>query len=236
MPTDHTPTVTVTLPRAAVEAARSARDAECAAQARKGVVDVGYHARVVLAATFAQRHARVLADAVLASLDSAPAPTTVDAACACAIERRAVAERCAVGRCAYALREALDLPRDESGDEYRTWEAALDVVRARLAQVAPAADALAMVAAERAHQVSAYDYTPDHDDEHTGGEIAWAAACYAAPEPIFVKDDTTIGVRYRSPFPWGHDARANGNTRVRLLVKAAALIVAEIERLQRAER
>ena len=133
MPSD---TTTITVPTALVEAVREA--------SRDRVPPWPEHRRYGMCAAQTEALAGML-DAIL-SAPPAPAGVTVDAACACAIERRAVAERCAVGRCAYALREALDLPRDESGDEYATWEAALDRVRTLAGDAQPDLDAVADIA------------------------------------------------------------------------------------------
>lgn len=58
-----------------------------------------------------------------------------------------------------------------------------------------------------------------HDDEHTRGELAVAAAVYAAPHLI-----------NRSDMPWNIEVNLDRSD----LVKAAALLIAEIERLDRA--
>lgn len=62
-------------------------------------------------------------------------------------------------------------------------------------------------------------WTLEHDDEHTHGELAVAAATYAAPHLIQRKDT-----------PWAIELKSD--TR-RNLVIAAALLIAEIERLDR---
>lgn len=91
------------------------------------------------------------------------------------------------------------------------------------------------IAAERARQMGAEGWDIKHDDEHDRGELAYAAACYA-----FVAGDQGRGEpsEWRAPlvyWPWDQswwkpkDARRN-------LIRAAALIVAEIERLDRAAR
>jgi hypothetical protein len=103
------------------------------------------------------------------------------------------------------------------------------------------------IAAERARQVAEEGYSSEHDDAGGGDDIAMAAACYAAPEPIFVRRDFAAGTTYRDPWPWDErfDKRPyNGNVliletttpaqRIRLLEKAGALIAAEIDRLLRA--
>jgi hypothetical protein len=82
------------------------------------------------------------------------------------------------------------------------------------------------VVAERRRQVEVETWTPSHDDRHTCGELAAAAACYATP------------ARSRSPqlleWLWPFDPVwwKEGDRR-RELVKAGALIVAEIERMDR---
>lgn len=90
------------------------------------------------------------------------------------------------------------------------------------------ADALALIAAERRRQIDVEGYTPGHDDEdHSTGQLAMAAACYALHPS---EDEPSEPPQF---WPWGNDWWKPGD-RVRELVKAGALIVAEIERLQRA--
>ena len=101
---------------------------------------------------------------------------------------------------------------------------------------------------ERQRQIEKEGYDHAHDDEHDGGEIAWAAACYAAPDRIYIQTGYAKGPAFEDPWPWAgyYDKRphpSDGNfpepekatlaQRRRLLVKSAALIVAEIERLDR---
>lgn len=96
------------------------------------------------------------------------------------------------------------------------------------------AEIVAAIAAERERQVSAEGYDTAHDDEHGDGEIAWAAACYAATGEVFCSNPDLH--TYARAFPWGGARpKDHGKDRVRDLVKAAALCVAEIERLQRAQ-
>lgn len=107
------------------------------------------------------------------------------------------------------------------------------------------------ITAERDRQRRLKDYTAAHDDAHDRGEMAMAAACYAAPRRIFRLIETVGGFHFADPWPWEHefDKRTGGHSmnkhelvanedtlpgiRRRLLVKAAALLVAEIERLDR---
>lgn len=86
-------------------------------------------------------------------------------------------------------------------------------------------DAARDVLAERRRQVEAEGWTPAHDDAHDDGELAEAAAAYAL-------DNGWAGAPPPS-WPWSaawwkpKDRRSN-------LVRAAALLLAEIERLDRA--
>lgn len=84
---------------------------------------------------------------------------------------------------------------------------------------------------ERLRQVEKEGYPTAHDDEHGDGSLADAAAHYAATShPLF---DAGWG-KVKSIFPWArmYDKK-NKKTRREQLVIAAALIVAEIERLDR---
>ena len=85
------------------------------------------------------------------------------------------------------------------------------------------------VLAERRRQVEAEGWTPDHDDEHAPGEMSQAAACYA-------KYGDWAAYRNTAPndWPW-HESWWKPSDSRRNLVKAAALILAEIERLDRIE-
>lgn len=83
------------------------------------------------------------------------------------------------------------------------------------------------VTAERRRQVTAEGWTPDHDDEHASGEMALAAACYAAPRGLSGDHGTPAG------WPWDRSAW-KPRTQRENLIRAGALILAEIERLDRA--
>jgi hypothetical protein len=94
------------------------------------------------------------------------------------------------------------------------------------------------IAAERLRQIEVEGWTPKHDDrEHHSGEMALAAACYAAPTRLF-KAVRRVGRGYEphtiylDAWPW-EDRWWKPKDRRRDLIRAAALIVAEIERLDR---
>ena len=90
------------------------------------------------------------------------------------------------------------------------------------------------VVAERERQRTVEKFADWHDDRHTAGELASAAAVYAMPEGYRVETHEagwTIGGLL---WPWEPEW-FKPTTRRRDLVKAGALILAEIERLDRAE-
>lgn len=88
------------------------------------------------------------------------------------------------------------------------------------------------IVAERKRQIEAEGFDSGHDDaEHSGRELAQAAGCYALWAGGF-KHIINSGVpRY---WPWSKSWWKPKNPR-RDLIRAAALIVAEIERLDRSE-
>lgn len=99
-----------------------------------------------------------------------------------------------------------------------------------------------LIADERLRQIEVEDWTPEHDDCHDSACLAVAAACYA------LNTASRLGRLHGSwkkvyaeqaeklwPFdsdPWWKPS----SDPVRDLVKAGALIAAEIDRLQRAEQ
>lgn len=93
--------------------------------------------------------------------------------------------------------------------------------------------AAADVLAERRRQIESEGWTPEHDDKHADGELAKAAACYAAGWKIDVYQRFGFH-EYRQfrMWPW-HPKWWKPKDRRHDLVRAAALIIAEIERIDR---
>lgn len=114
-----------------------------------------------------------------------------------------------------------------------------------------------LIAAERLRQVQAEGWTPAHDDQHDDDSLLLAAICYASPVPLYVCDiDSRATVRFVDPWPDSWDSQWDkrseyGNAdetdsgiadpesytpeqQLDLLVKAGALIAAEIDRRKRA--
>jgi hypothetical protein len=101
------------------------------------------------------------------------------------------------------------------------------------------------IAAERRRHIEVEGWTPEHDDAHIYGEMAHAAAAYASHtehrEQIDVfaaragGGQSRVGwfLPHRLLWPWAREWW-KPTTRRRDLIKAGALIVAEIERLDRA--
>ncbi|MFV1850157.1 MAG: hypothetical protein ACMZ66_05555 [Thalassospira sp.] len=94
--------------------------------------------------------------------------------------------------------------------------------------------ALKDISAERERQIDVEGWTLEHDDTHDKCEMSRAAACYA----MFAAYPNVAGAFFANLilniWPWDQKWW-KPETRRRDLVKAGALIVAEIERLDRIE-
>lgn len=104
------------------------------------------------------------------------------------------------------------------------------------------------VARERERQMEAEGWTPEHDDTHNEGEMARAAASYAYVSRLnaTVREIGSMPSTFNRNYPewvnvktiarmWPWDWKwFKPTTPRRDLIKAAALIIAEIERLDRA--
>jgi hypothetical protein len=101
------------------------------------------------------------------------------------------------------------------------------------------------VLAERRRQMEVEDFGFDQDDHYTSGELAWAAVCYLQNAAVAGKiqglglltaeqcDERGRSLPQPEAWPWDAEWWKPAGQR-RDLVKAAALIIAEIERLDRA--
>lgn len=115
-----------------------------------------------------------------------------------------------------------------------------------------AMSALDGIAAERRRQIEVEGWSPEHDDRHDSGELAEAAACYAAHKPIYygrtseppfmrrprqgaTREPHGPYLQVEPVWPWPEPINKEAQRR-RDLVKAGALIIAEIERLDRAQQ
>lgn len=87
--------------------------------------------------------------------------------------------------------------------------------------------AIELIADERRRQIEVEGWSLVHDGQHRWGQLADAAACYALTHRR--KDGASL--RY---WPWDERSwKPTPDDRVRELVKAGALIVAEIDRIAR---
>ena len=112
---------------------------------------------------------------------------------------------------------------------------------------------------ERKRQMAEERWSSEHGGEYVDGELALAAVCYATPVQLYVKDEQAMCLSFNDPWPASWDAgwdkrfsygERKGDPRNRvpdpatyadeerldLLVKAGALIAAEIDRLQRVDQ
>ncbi|WP_256662245.1 hypothetical protein [Klebsiella michiganensis] len=92
----------------------------------------------------------------------------------------------------------------------------------RLAQPVRESSAIADVIAERQRQQSVKGFSAEQDDTYVGFQLSAAAICYIEP----------MEAENYWPADWYDDSFKPTDTR-RNLIKAAALIIAEIERIDR---
>ncbi len=93
-----------------------------------------------------------------------------------------------------------------------------------------------LIADERKRQIEEEGWTAEHDAEHEDGGLAVAASAYALP-PMARTFMSLEDGKYL-PIFWPFDAcwwKPSPNDRIKELVKAGALIAAEIDRIQLAE-
>lgn len=89
------------------------------------------------------------------------------------------------------------------------------------------------VLAERQRQIEGEGWSAEHDDLHKHGDLAGAAACYTLNAAIGLVDGAPHCPAEPCMFwPWAREWWKPKDPR-RDLVRAAALIIAEIERIDR---
>lgn len=134
--------------------------------------------------------------------------------------------------------------------EFSVWRTPTDEDATKL-------DGAALIASERLRHVSSEGWTVEHDDGHSCGELALAAVCYAAQASgtkVYIQTSYDDGYSFVDPWPWDEDwdkrdardvcevdddglptPEQLSSHNIRCLVKAGALIAAEIDRLQRCQ-
>lgn len=97
-----------------------------------------------------------------------------------------------------------------------------------------------LIAKERERQIADEGWTEQHDDTQLPGDLGIAGACYALSAASFVSSSAPAKQRLAHAsedfWPWGvHQWKPVKVDPIRQLVKAGALIAAEIDRLSRAK-
>ena len=87
-----------------------------------------------------------------------------------------------------------------------------------------------LIAEERQRQVSAEGWTPEHDDTHQKGELIDAGLSYLLAA---INTNNTVMQNPPREWPWERGCWKPSPDPVRNLVKAGALLAAEIDRRQR---
>lgn len=87
---------------------------------------------------------------------------------------------------------------------------------------------------ERLRQMQVEGYSRLRDDIYTGGDLARAASEYAAASATGGNEVSTVCQTPRPEWPWG-GKHWKPKSRRDCLIKAGALVIAEIERLDRLE-
>ena len=86
-----------------------------------------------------------------------------------------------------------------------------------------------LIALERQRQVDIEGWSKEHDQEHNCGQLSDAAVCYAMRGYWKKRLSTWVGVIWPFDAAW---YKPSPEDRVKELVKAGALIAAEIDRIQ----
>ena len=98
----------------------------------------------------------------------------------------------------------------------------------------PIKSGVELIAEERARQINAEGWTPQHDDEHTMAELSFAARAYLG-HAIGTQFGTAVKTTVPGEWPWAAKWWKPSGIAERDLIKAGALIAAEIDRLNRAQ-
>lgn len=85
------------------------------------------------------------------------------------------------------------------------------------------------IAAERQRQIAVEGWTPEHDAGHADGDLRLAAIAYA--QRAMSGRQHSVGNPVPDAWPWAAEYWKPTNDPIRNLVKAGALIAAEIDRL-----
>ena len=126
------------------------------------------------------------------------------------------------------------IAREESAGRANGWQLATLAAYRELKQRRDAGYGAERAVAERIRQKSVEGWTPEHDAQHGQGELAMAAACYALNKmPMYTDGWRADTLEW---WPWHPDwDKRKKHDRERSLEIAAALIMAELDRIQAAK-
>jgi hypothetical protein len=105
-----------------------------------------------------------------------------------------------------------------------------DETRVRLQRAGSGA---AQIAAERERQITGEGWDGGHDDAHTDASLPRAAMCYAGIAALVTVGGSMATQSVPAGWPWEDGWWKPSADPIRNLVKAGALIAAEIDRLDR---
>lgn len=97
-----------------------------------------------------------------------------------------------------------------------------------------------MIVEERHRQIQKEGFDEDHDDCHDAGQLAFAAACYACNAATWAQRGQPLKGNYAKHsepgfrWPWAL-IWWKPKSQIKDLIRAGALIAAEIDRVQREE-
>lgn len=99
-------------------------------------------------------------------------------------------------------------------------------------------DGITLITLERKRQIEKKGFTSEHDDKHVNGELSAAAGSYTALASIQTNRQVHMQVKPSEMdphplWPWDESTWKPSDDVVRNLVRAGALIAAEIDRVQR---
>ncbi len=103
-----------------------------------------------------------------------------------------------------------------------------------------------LITIERKEMIEKHRFTQEHDSQHTGGELAYAATMCASPEVVYLKEEYAGSTVFEvlDFLKWQLPVEYNGNVlknnfdctkkqRIHQLKVAGALCAAEIDRIQK---
>lgn len=134
---------------------------------------------------------------------------------------------------------ALDPQQCESAQDLQDMLEGVIALARRLSNTRNAAgpDGVALIAAERRRQVEIEGFTAEHDDHYQGDQLRRAASSYLNVMIDLIGSAGRTGQRYvPMSWPWNTLWWKPSTDPVRNLVRAGALIAAEIDRLERLKK